>query len=134
MTDQTIIHVEQGKYAIGVEALKKDTDEASAMANYLSKMAIITKQEAFLSLSILLQSQQTITGFQIKNHLGEFIEAIDSQIDEKMDRRFEMFELKTLPANLYAQVQYEIEHEGKSFKGDEILKLTFDQNTLEKVD
>lgn len=134
MKDQTIIHVEQGKYAIGVEALKKDTDEASAMANYLSKMAIVTREGEFLSLSILLQSQQTITGFQIENHLGEYIEATDSQIDEEMDRRFEMFELETLPANLYAQVQYEVEHEGKSFKGDEILRLTFDQNTVEKID
>ena len=132
--DQTIIHIEKGKYAIGLQALKKDADEPSAMANYLSQMAVVTKQDEFLTLSLLLQSQKTITGFQVENHTGEFIEAIDKQIDEEMDRRFEMFELENLPKNLKVRVQYEVEHEGKSFKGDEILRLSFNEESLEKVD
>lgn len=132
--DQTIIHIEKGKYAIGVQALKKDADEPSAMANYLSQMAVVTKQDEFITLSLLLQSQQTITGFQVENHAGEFIEAVDKQIDEEMDRRFEMFELKNLPTNLNVRVQYEVEHEGKSFKGDEILRLSFVEKSLEKID
>lgn len=132
--DQTIIHIEKGKYAIGVQALKKDADEPSAMANYLSQMAVVTKQDEFLTLSLLLQSQQTITGFQVENHAGEFMEAVDKQIDEEMDRRFEMFELKNLPTNLNVRVQYEVEHEGKSFKGDEILRLSFVEKSLEKID
>lgn len=132
--NQKTIQIKKGKYAIGVEALKKDADEPSAMANYLSKMAVVTNYDEYFTLSLLLQSQKTITGFQVENHAGEFIEASDRQIDEEMDRRFEMFELENLPANLNARVQYEIEHEGKSFKGDEILRLSFIEESLEKVD
>lgn len=130
----TIISIEVGKYGIGLEALKKDADEPSAMANYLSKMAIVTKQDDLLTLSLLLQSQQTITGFQIEDQTGAFVEAIEQQVDEEMDRRFEMFALAELPAILQARVQYEVEHEGKSLKGDEMLRLSFVEESLEKVE
>lgn len=129
-----IIPVEEGKYGIRLQTLKKDADEPSAMANYLSQMAIVTKQDHLLTLSLLLQSQQTITGFQIENQTGEFEEAMDKQVDEEMDRRFEMFSLSELPAILHARVQYEVEHEGKVIKGDEVLRLSFSEESLEKVE
>lgn len=128
------IPIEEGKYGIRLQALKKDADEPSAMANYLSQMAIVTKQDDLLTLSLLLQSQQTITGFQVENQTGEFEEAIDQQVDEEMDRRFEMFSLRELPAILHARVQYEVEHEGKVMKGDEVLRLSFSEESLEKVE
>src|SRR5699024_3360307 len=131
--DKTIINIEEGKYAIGVQTLKKDENEASAMANYLSQKAIVTKQNELFTLSLLLQSQTTITGFQIENEAGEFVEATESQIDEETDRRFEMFELSHLPGILHARVQYEVEHDGRSFKGDEVLRLSFDAQSLEKL-
>lgn len=131
---QKVIEIENGKYAIGLQALKKDADEPSAMSNYLSQMAVVTKQEELFTLSLLLQSQQTITGLQVENHVGEFIEAIEKQVDDEMDRRFEMFELESLPANLKIRVQYEVEHEGTSFKGDEVLRLSFNEESLEKID
>lgn len=130
---KALIHMKDGKYAIRLEALKKDADEASAMANYLSQMAVVTKQEDVVTLSLLLQSQQTITGLQVEGSSGELIEAVERQIDEEMDRRFEMFELAQLPTVLPVRVQYEVEHEGKSFKGDEMLRLSFDQDSLEKI-
>ncbi len=129
-----IIPIEEGKYGIRLQALKKDADEPSAMANYLSQMAIVTKQDDLLTLSLLLQSQQTITGVQIENQTGEFVEAIEKQVDEEMDRRFEMFTLAELPAIIHARVQYEVEHEGKSLKGDEVLRLSFFGESLEKVE
>lgn len=129
-----IISIEEGKYGIRLEALKKDADEPSAMANYLSQMAIVTKQDDLLTLSLLLQSQQTITGFQIEDQTGAFVEAIEQQVDEEMDRRFEMFTLAELPTILQARVQYEVEHEGKSLKGDEMLRLSFVEESLEKVE
>lgn len=131
--EQEILTIAEGKYAIAVKTLKKDADEPSAMANYLSQMAIITKQDQFLTLSLLLQSQKTITGFQVDNQAGEFVEAVEKQVDEEMDRRFEMFELNHLPATLHVRVQYEVEHEGRAFKGDEELRLSFDQESLEKL-
>ena len=131
--DQAVINIEEGKYAIGVQTLKKDENEASAMANYLSQKAIVTKQDEFFTLSLLLQSQTTITGFQIENEGDEFVEATESQIDEETDRRFEMFELSHLPVILRARVQYEVEHDGRSFKGDEVLRLSFDAQSLEKL-
>lgn len=130
---QTVINIEEGKYAIGVQTLKKDENEPSAMANYLSQKAIVSKQGEFFTLSLLLQSQKTITGFQVENQAGELVEAIEKQVDEEMDRRFEMFEIEQLPAILHARVQYEVEHEGRSFKGDEVLRLSFDEQSLEKL-
>lgn len=131
---ENIIQIEEGKYAIGLQALKKDVDEPSAMANYLSQMAVVTKQESYFTLSLLLQSQQTITGFQIEDEDGAFVEAIERQIDNGMDRRYEMFEMKQLPAILNARVQYEVEHEGKSFSGDEILRLSFMEDSLKPLE
>lgn len=130
---QTVINIEEGKYAIGVQTLKKDENEPSAMANYLSQKAIVSKQGEFFTLSLLLQSQKTITGFQVENQAGELVEAIEKQVDLEMDRRFEMFEIEQLPAILHARVQYEVEHEGRSFKGDEVLRLSFDEQSLEKL-
>lgn len=132
MSENTI-QVEQGKYAIGLQTLKKDADEPSAMANYLSQMAVVTKEEDFFTLSLLLQSQKTITGFQIEDENGTFVEAIEKQVDTGMDRRYEMFTITSLPKYLRARVQYEVEHEGKSFKGDEILRLSFIEDSLEPL-
>ncbi len=132
--DQKVINIEEGKYAIGVQTLQKDKDEPSAMANYLSQMAIVTKQDDFLTLSLLLQSQKTITGFQVENQTGELVEAIEKQVDEEMDRRFEMFQLDRFTSTLNVRVQYEVEHEGQNFKGDEALRLSFDEESLEKLD
>lgn len=132
MSENTI-QVEQGKYAIGLQTLKKDADEPSAMANYLSQMAVVTKEEDIFTLSLLLQSQETITGFQIEDENGTFVEAIEKQVDTGMDRRYEMFTITSLPKHLRARVQYEVEHEGKSFKGDEILRLSFIEDSLEPL-
>lgn len=132
MSENTI-QVEQGKYAIGLQTLKKDADEPSAMANYLSQMAVVTKEEDIFTLSLLLQSQETITGFQIEDENGTFVEAIEKQVDTGMDRRYEMFTITSLPKYLRARVQYEVEHEGKSFKGDEILRLSFIEDSLEPL-
>lgn len=131
--EQKVIQIEEGKYAISLQALKKDENEISAMANYLSQMAVVTKEGKVFTLSLLLQSEKTITGLQVENEAGEFIEAIDRQVDHEMERRYEMFQLTCLPAILKARVQYEVEHEGKSFQGDELLRLSFDESSLEAL-
>lgn len=131
---ETTIQLENGTYSIQLQTLKKDEDELSAMANYLSQVAVVTKQDDFLVLSLLFQSEQTITGFQVERQDGEFVEAIEKKIDEEMERRSEAFELDALPKNLFARVQYEVEHEGNTFKGDETLRLVFAEDSLEKVD
>ena len=128
------MNLEKGKYAIPLEALKKDEDTPSAMADYLSNFAVVTKKDENLTLSLLLYNQQIITGLQIENHEGEFTEAIANQVDEEKNWRYEMFELNNLPNNLNVRVQYEVEHEGKSFKGDEVLRLSFAADSIEKLD
>ena len=132
--EQKEIKLDEGKFAIGVETLQKDSDEPSAMANYLSKIAIVTRQDGVLRLSLLLQSQKTITGFQVEKQAGELVEAVEKKVDDEMDRRFEMFELEHLPSILNVRVQYEVDHEGQKFKGDEALRLHFNEESLEKLD
>ena len=128
------MNLEKGKYAIPLQALKKDEDAPSAMADYLSNFAVVTKKDENLTLSLLLYNQQIITGLQIENHEEEFTEAIAKQVDEEKNWRYEMFELNNLPSSLNVRVQYEVEHEGKSFKGDEVLRLSFDADSVEKLD
>lgn len=129
-----MITLDEGKYSIQFQAFKKDTDEASVMADYLSQVAVVTKQDDFLALSLLFQSEQTITGFQIDRGDGEFVEAIEKHVDKEMERRSEAFELITLGKEIPVRVQYEVAHEGKAFKGDEMFRLVFDEDSLEKVD
>src|SRR5699024_11134309 len=129
-----MIEMKNGKYTIQLQALKKDEDEPSAMADYLSQVAIVTKHEDHVTLTLLFQSEKTITGFQIQQADGELIEAIEKHVDPEMERRAEAFSLPNLPASLPVRVQYEVEHEGKSFKGDEMLRLVFSHDSLEKAE
>lgn len=127
------ITVSEGKHTIDVQTLKKDADEPSAMAEYLGPSAICTNHDEALYLTIMLESQHIITGFQIENEADEPLEAIDTQIIEETNKRFEMFELERLTHTMAARVQYDIEHEGQNIKGDEALRLFFDDKTLEKI-
>src|SRR5699024_10547971 len=113
------MNIEKGKYAIPLQALKKDEDAPSAMTDYISNYAVVTKKDNKFTLSIVLYNQQIITVLQIENHDKNFTEAIAEQVNEEKNWRYEMFELNYLPSKLKARVQYEVEYEGKSFKGDE---------------
>ncbi len=134
MTKQSSIQIDEGKYVIEVQTLKKDADEASAMADYLSQSAIITNQDDKLYLTVMFMDHKTITGFQVKNESGEWIEAIDQQVNEETNNRFEMFELHQLTSPLSVRVQYEVMHGEQNFSGDEELRLAFDEESLENVE
>lgn len=120
-----------GKYQVEIDVLKQDVDEASMMGSYLSKVALITKTDEEMTLSLLFQSQDTVKGFQIETSEGTFSEAIDQHIIEEKDYRFELFMINSLPEVLNARVQYEAMHEGKVFKGDEPLRITFDLDSMQ---
>lgn len=134
MTKQSMILVDEGKYVIHVQTLKMETDEPSAMANYLSESAIVTNEGGSLYVTFMLMDHQIVTGFQIEDEAGELIQAADKQVNEESNTRFEMFQLGQLPILLHIRVQYEVEHEGQTMKGDEALRLSFDENSLERVD
>lgn len=131
--DHSIINIENGKYAISLQALKKGEDEPSVMADYLSQRAILSKQDETYTLSLLFQSEQIITGFQIESSEGQFVDAVERQVDEEMERRYEMFQVHAVPTTLNARVQYEVDHEGSKFKGNELFKIVFAEETLEKL-
>src|SRR5699024_8505894 len=132
--EKKIMNLEKGKYAIPLQALKKDEDAPSAMADYLSNFAVVTKKDDKLTLSIVLYNQHIITILQMENQEKIFTEAIAEQIKEEKNWRYEIFELNYLPSNLKVRVQYEVEHYGKSFKGDELLRLSFYTDNVEKID
>lgn len=129
MTKQSMIPIEEGKYIIRVRTLQEEKDEPSAMADYLSDSAIISNVDGSLNLTLMLKDHQTITGFQVENQ-----EAIDKHVNEESNMRFEMFELDQLPVLLPVRVQYEVEYGGKEIKGDEALRLSFDEDSLEAVE
>jgi|SRR5699024_3212903 len=132
--DQEMINVEEGKYAIHVQTMKKEDDETSAMEEYLSQYAIVNNQDNLLTLALLLENQEIIVGFQIKDVSGEYIQAKDQQINHETAQRMEAFELNALPAILDARVQYEVAQADRTFKGDEFLRLVFTEDSLEKME
>src|SRR5690625_7877843 len=129
MTKQSVIHVEEGRYENHVRTQQEDKDEPSAMAGNLSESAIITNLKGSLSLTLMLKEHQTNTGCQVENQ-----KAIEKQVNDETNMRFEMFELDRLPAYLPVRVQYEVEYGGKEIKGDEALRLYFDEASLEDAD
>lgn len=122
------------KFAIDVQPLKETTDEPSIMLQYLSQVAMVERYEEGIGLSLLLQSQDVITGFQVQNEAGEWVEAVDHHINEEMNRRVELFHLTRLPHTLHVRVQYEVPHEGSTFKGDEPLRLVFDETSIQTIE
>lgn len=132
MTEQRTIHVDHGKFTIDVHALKKDNDEPSAMASYLSKTAMITNQDDSLFLTVVLKKSNMITGFQIENQDGEKLEAIDQHVNDETDERYELFQLDHFVSPLPVRVQYEAEFEGQKIKGDEELRLEFNEKYMER--
>lgn len=126
--------LQEGKYVIFVEAMKRDTDEKSAMAPYLGETAIVSKIEDELYITFMLTEQKIITGFQLSNDNDEFYEAIDTQVNEELDNRYEMFHIKELTDSIVARVQYEVTYEGRKIDGDEQLRLMFDLNSLKNVE
>ena len=128
------IHLNEGKYVIPVEAIKKDSDELSAMAPLLDKNSLITKQSNFLFIALIIRDEHVITGLQLKNESGIWVEAKEKQTDEQSNIRYEVFDIGTLHHMIDARVQYEVEQNGQTFSGDEELRLKLDANELRDVD
>jgi len=128
------INLEQGKYIAQIQTLKKDEDESSAMAPYLSEHAIITHESDHYFITLMIQEEHVITGFQLIQKDRELNQAIDKQIDQETKVRYEIFQLANLQTIIHARVQYEIDHEGNIFKGDEELRLFIDSETIQNVD
>src|SRR5690625_4798455 len=129
MTKQSVIHAEEGRYVIHVRTLQEDKEEPSAMAGYLSESAIITNLNGSLSMTLMLKDNHTITRLHAEDQ-----EAIEKQVNDETNMLYEMFELDRLPDYLPVRVQYEVEYGGKEIKGDEALRLYFDEASLEDAD
>jgi len=131
--ENATINLEQGKYIAQIQTLKKDEDESSAMAPYLSEHVIITHESGHYFITLMIQEEQVVTGFQLIKKDGELNHAIDQQIDQDTKVRYEIFQLENFRTMIPAQVQYEIDHEGSTFKGDEKLRLYINQETIQNV-
>lgn len=128
------IQLDDGKYVVTVQALKKNEDEKSAMAPYLSETAIVTVLEGKTYVTLMLKEQQVVTDFQIALDEEAFISNIDYQINEELNSRYEMFELEELKGTLLARVQYELTYEGQRISGDEQLRIVLDEDSIENVE
>lgn len=133
MQNQTI-QLEDGKYVVQVQAVKKDTEEASAMGPYLSNNSIVTYESGEIYLTLMLVEEKIITGLQIKNKEEQYEERINFHRDEEANARYEIFKLDHFQSVHEAKVQYEIEHEGEWIKGDEELRLFFEPDSIQNVE
>ena len=127
------IKLEDGKYAVTVQALKKEADEPSAMEPYLGEVAIVTVAGGRTYLTFMLREQNIITNFQLL-HGDHPIERMNSQVNEELNNRYEIFELEELKATVIARVQYELTHEGREIKGDEQLRLVLDEESIQDLE
>lgn len=127
------IKLEDGKYAVRVQALKKEADEPSAMEPYLGEVAIVTVTAGKNYLTLMLREQDMITNFQLL-HGGHPIERRNSHVNEELNNRYEIFELEELQATVIARVQYELFHEGREIKGDEQLRLVLDEESVQDLE
>lgn len=127
------IQLEEGKYLVRMQALKKDEDEASAMGPYLGENAILTLQDGKTYITLMLMEQDVIKNFELLAEKA-VIPKIDSQINEELNSRYEMFELPELEKELLARVQYELEYEGREIKGDEQLRLLLEEDSIQNVE
>src|SRR5690625_4043674 len=98
-----LIQLDEGKYIVHVQAIKKETEEASAMAPYLSENAIITKEAEKTFITLMIHQEEVVTGFQVANEEGKLIESIDQQIDKQSKNRYEVFQLDILSELLQAR-------------------------------
>lgn len=128
------LQLNEGKYAIQVQTLKKNEDEPSAMNSYLGETAILTETGRDLFITFMLKEQQIILSFQLANDRGKFFEAIEQVVNEQLKTRYEMFKIKVLKESIIARVQYELFYEGQKVSGDEQLRLMLDQDSLQKVE
>lgn len=128
------ITLDEGKYVVQVKAMKLDVDEPSAMAPYLSNNSIITNISGQYFLTLMILEEHIITGFQLKNNVNELKNCIERHRDETAKTRYEIFQLEEFRTIHEVQVQYEVDHEGKVFEGDEKLRLFFDANSIQNID
>lgn len=131
--EKNSIELNEGKYVVQIQAMKIDTDEPSAMAPYLANNAIITYEKGLYFLTLMIQEEKVVTGFQIQTESGTFTPSIEQQIDNEAKVRYEIFQLDQLSTILSARVQYKVDHEGKVFEGDETLRLMLDSKTIQNV-
>lgn len=129
-----LIELNNGKYVVKVDSLKKLERVASAMAPYLGETCIVTKEDEKVFITLVIKEQQVVTHLQLLTDNEKWIDAIDKQIDNATNSRYEIFELGELYGEITARVIYEINHNGRLFKGDEQFRLSFDETSIQNVE
>jgi len=128
------ITLDDGKFLVNVQAIQQHSNETSAMQPYLSHHAILTKEKENIFLTLMIQEQKVITGLQVIDENREAITSFERQVDEENGIRYEIFQLPQLFTLMSIQVQYEVEHKGDTFTGDEPLRLYFDPESVQNVE
>ncbi|WP_077319532.1 NEAT domain-containing protein [Virgibacillus proomii] len=120
-----IIEVDDGNYTIEVAALHAKEDKPSGMSRYIDKTASLSVKDGKTHLTLTLNDHRTITAFQIDGK-----EPVEENINEAENWRKVTYELNQLATILNANVQYKV----GSHKGDQPLRLSFNQNSLKEVE
>lgn len=128
-----LINLDEGKFVVEIEAIQLESSEPSAMAPYLAEHAMITKDKQKIFITLMIKEQNIVTGFQMEDKDERFVESIDQKIDKETNIRYEIFSLSKLPTTVKARVQYTVNHEGEDFSGDELLRLSFDQQSIQNT-
>lgn len=132
--ENKLIELQDGKYIVEVQAIKKDSSETSAMAPYLENNAIITKEAGQNFVTLVINEEEIVKGLQVKSGDRTFNDSINKQVNKDENIRYEIFHLEQIQTVLPARVQYKINHEGNIIEGDEELRLLINDETVQNVE
>jgi len=132
--ENKLIELNDGKYVVEVQAIKKDSTETSAMAPYLANNAIITKEAGQNFVTLVINEEEVVKGLQVKSSDNTFKNSINNQVNQDENVRYEIFHLEQIQTILPARVQYKINYEGNIIEGDEELRLFINDDTIQNVE
>src|SRR5690625_540909 len=119
--DDGALDLEEGKYTIEFDALKEDSDDASAMANYLDDTVILEIIEKGIFLTIF--AEEEVTKLEIEGE-GPIEESINN------DKKEMIFKLDEFHSIINAYVEYKAPYQGGFFEGEADFRLSFDIENL----
>ena len=123
-----LLNLEDGNYTIDFEALHAEEDKVSGMARYIDKPASLSVTGDKSLLTLTINNDKTVTGFQVENN-GELNQEIAKKINKEANTREITFEIDNMASVVNAQVQYT----AGGHNGDQPLRLSFEKDSIQVV-
>lgn len=126
-SDPSIIDLEQGSYQIDASYIRDDSDDPSAMGNYLENTLFLTVKENKTEVTITVNDDQTVTKLQIDGK-----DATEKVVDGH--KRYETFTFDSLASIVDAYVEYQAPFGDSIHYGDAAFRISLDEESIQSAD